>query len=45
MRLIDADKLISDLNNPDLCNVTPTLLEIVNEQPTITLERWGSQHD
>lgn len=37
MRLIDADKLISDLNNPDLCNVTPKLLEIVNEQPTITL--------
>ena len=38
MRLIDADKLISDLNNPDLCNVTPKLLEIVNEQPTITRE-------
>lgn len=38
MRLIDADKLILDLKNPDLCNVTPKLLEIVNEQPTITLE-------
>ena len=38
MRLINTDKLILDLNNPDLCNVTPKLLEIVNEQPTITLE-------
>ena len=38
MRLIDADKLILDLKNPDLCNVTSKLLEIVNEQPTITLE-------
>ena len=38
MRLIDADKLILDLKNPDLCNVTPKLLEIVNEQPTIALE-------
>lgn len=34
MRLIDADKLILDLKNPDLCNVTSKLLEIVNEQPT-----------
>lgn len=35
MRLIDADKLISDLNNPDLCNVTPRILEIISEQPTV----------
>ena len=35
MRLINADKLILDLKNPDLCNTTSKLLEIVNEQPTI----------
>ena len=29
MRLIDADKLIADLKNPDLCNVTSKLLEIL----------------
>ena len=35
MRLIDADKLISDLKNPDLCNVTPRILEIISEQPAV----------
>jgi len=35
MKLIDGDKLISDLNNPDLCNVTPRILEIISEQPTV----------
>ena len=35
MRLIDADKLILDLKNPDLCNVTPRILEIISEQPTV----------
>ena len=35
MKLIDADKLILDLKNPDLCNVTPRILEIISEQPTV----------
>lgn len=34
MRLIDVDKLIADLKNPDLCNVTPQVLKIIDEQPT-----------
>lgn len=32
MRLIDADKLIADLKDPDLCNVT--VFKIIDEQPT-----------
>jgi len=35
MKLIDADILILDLKNPDLCNVTPRILEIISEQPTV----------
>lgn len=34
MRLIDVDKLIADLKNPDLCNVTPQVFKIIDEQPT-----------
>lgn len=32
MKLIDVDKLIADLKNPDLCNVT--VFKIIDEQPT-----------
>lgn len=35
MKPIDADKMIINLKNPDLFNVTPRILEIISEQPTV----------
>lgn len=35
MRLIDADRLLERLKNPDLCNVTQKVFEIIDEQPTV----------
>ena len=33
-RYIDADLLVKDLKNPDLCNVTDKIISIIKEQPT-----------
>ena len=30
MRLIDADRLLERLKNPDLCNVTQKVFEIID---------------
>lgn len=37
-RYIDADLLINDLKNPNLCNVTDKIFSVIDEQPTADVQ-------
>ena len=39
MRLIDADRLIKDLKNPELVNVFPVVFRVIEEQDTVDAVR------